>query len=73
VGNVAIYPLGLGVSLSTGEKGIVSRLNNHSMQRPVVRILRSASGHELKEPYEVDLLRTLNVMIEQIGEQLVVV
>ncbi|MDD9271088.1 HD-GYP domain-containing protein [Paenibacillus sp. GCM10023248] len=70
--NVAIYPLGLGVSLSTGESGIVSRLNTHSMQRPIVRILRTASGIELKDPYEVDLSRTLNVMIEEIGEQLVV-
>ncbi|RTE10074.1 HD-GYP domain-containing protein [Paenibacillus whitsoniae] len=70
--NVAIYPLGLSVSLSTGESGIVSRLNSHSMQRPVVRVLRTASGIELKDPYEVDLSRTLNVMIEEVGEQLVV-
>ncbi|MCD1258726.1 HD-GYP domain-containing protein [Paenibacillus athensensis] len=70
--NVAIYPLGLSVSLSTGEKGIVSRLNNHSMQRPIVRVLRDAGGLELKEPYEIDLSRTLNIMVEEIGEQLVV-
>ncbi|MEW9700966.1 HD-GYP domain-containing protein [Paenibacillus sp. SI8] len=70
--NVAIYPLGLSVSLNTGDKGIVSRLNTHSMQRPIVRILRTASGQELREPYEVDLSRALNVMIEEIGEQLVV-
>jgi hypothetical protein len=70
--NVAIYPLGLSVSLNTGDKGIVSRLNPHSMQRPIIRILRNASGQELKEPYEVDLSRTLNVMIEEIGEQPVV-
>ncbi|MDQ0902488.1 HD-GYP domain-containing protein [Paenibacillus sp. V4I7] len=70
--NVAIYPLGLGVSLNTGESGIVSRLNTHSMQRPIVRILRTASGIELKEPYEIDLSRALNVMIAEIGEQLVV-
>ncbi|MFC5450727.1 HD-GYP domain-containing protein [Paenibacillus aestuarii] len=66
--NVAIYPLGLSVTLSNGAEGIVSRLNSHSMQRPVVRILKTPSGQELKEPYEVDLSSTLNVMIEGIGE-----
>jgi HD-GYP domain-containing protein (c-di-GMP phosphodiesterase class II) len=70
--NVAIFPLGLSVSLSTGEKGIVSRLNLSSMQRPVVRVLRDASGIELKEPYEIDLSYTLNIIINEIGEQLVV-
>lgn len=70
--NVAIYPLGLSVSLSTGEKGIVSKLNSHSMQRPVVRVLRNAAGVDLKEPYEVDLSQKLFIMIDEIGEQLVV-
>jgi HD-GYP domain-containing protein (c-di-GMP phosphodiesterase class II) len=70
--NVAIYPLGLSVSLSTGDKGIVSKLNSHSMQRPVVRVLRNPAGEDLNEPYEVDLSQKLFVMIDEIGEQLVV-
>jgi HD-GYP domain-containing protein (c-di-GMP phosphodiesterase class II) len=70
--NVAIFPLGLSVSLSTGEKGIVSRMNPNSMQRPVVRVLRNAAGTELKEPYEIDLSRQHNVIISEIGEQLLV-
>jgi HD-GYP domain-containing protein (c-di-GMP phosphodiesterase class II) len=70
--NVAIFPLGLSVSLSTGEKGIVSRINPSSMQRPVVRVLRDAAGQELRSPYEIDLSRTLNIIINEVGEQLLV-
>jgi HD-GYP domain-containing protein (c-di-GMP phosphodiesterase class II) len=70
--NVAIFPLGLSVSLSTGEKGIVSRLNSNCMQRPVVRVLRNSIGEDLKQPYEVDLSRMLHVMISEIGEQLAI-
>jgi hypothetical protein len=70
--NVAIFPLGLSVSLSTGEKGIVSRINPSSMQRPVIRVLRDAGGMELRSPYEIDLSRTLNITINEVGEQLLV-
>jgi hypothetical protein len=70
--NVAIFPLGLSVSLSSGEKGIVSRLNPSTLQRPVVRVLRNISGTEIKEPYEIDLSRSLNITINEIGEQLLV-
>jgi HD-GYP domain-containing protein (c-di-GMP phosphodiesterase class II) len=65
---LAIFPVGLSVSLTSGEHGIVSRINREYIQRPVVRILSDSTGFPLKQPYEVDLSRKLNVMINRIGE-----
>ncbi|MBP1992357.1 HD-GYP domain-containing protein [Paenibacillus eucommiae] len=70
--HVAIFPIGLSVSLSSGDKGVVSQLNFKSMQRPVIRVLKNASGEDLKEPYEIDLSRKLNIVITKIGEQTMV-
>lgn len=67
---VAIFPVGLSVSLSTGEQGIVSKLNPSCKHRPIVRVLQDPSGSRLKSPYEVDLSSNLSVMIDRIGEEL---
>lgn len=63
---VAVFPVGLSVSLNTGEQGMVSKLNRSSLLRPVVRIFNDSEGNPVK-PYEIDLSRELNVMIEGIG------
>lgn len=60
---VAIYPIGLPVVISTGEKGIVVDLNPKVPHRPVVRILEDAEGHMLRVPYELDLSHKLNIVI----------
>ncbi len=57
------YPLGVTVFLQTGETGVVVDVNTSNLQRPIIRILRDADGHELKQPYEIDLTRHLTVMI----------
>ncbi|WP_284643719.1 HD-GYP domain-containing protein [Paenibacillus silviterrae] len=69
---VAIYPVGLSVRLSTGESGLVSRINHSYKQRPVVRVLTSPSGEDLKHPYEIDLSRHLHIMIFRVGEDALV-
>ncbi|MEX1030024.1 MAG: HD-GYP domain-containing protein [Paenibacillaceae bacterium] len=66
---VAIFPVGLSVLLNTGESGIVSKVNIHCMQRPVIRILNDADGFVLKQSYEIDLSSQLHVMITGIGEK----
>lgn len=67
--NVAIYPLGLSVELSTGEKGVVVRINPAVPQRPTVRILEDMEGQRLTQPYDVDLSEKLTVFINHIDEQ----
>jgi HD-GYP domain-containing protein (c-di-GMP phosphodiesterase class II) len=64
--NVAIYPLGLSVKLSSGEKGVVVLINPAIPQRPKVRIFEDADGHKVTQPYEVDLSSQLTVFISEV-------
>lgn len=70
---VAIFPAGLSVTLSTGEKGVVSKQNPFILSRPIVRVLKNERGEALKEPYEIDLSRALHIMINDIGESMAAV
>ncbi|WP_246021892.1 HD-GYP domain-containing protein [Paenibacillus zeisoli] len=61
--HVAIYPLGITVGLSTGEQGVVVRINHEVPQRPVIRVFSGPEGEMLKVPYEVNLAVKLSVVI----------
>lgn len=65
--NMALFPRGTTVRLSTGELGVVSALHNDSKQRPIVRVIRTAEGEVIMEPYEVDLKQQLHLMINGVG------
>lgn len=67
---VVTFPPGISVALSTGEIGVVSKVNPHNKQRPVVRIMKNVWGEDLETPYEIDLSTCLNVMIDRVGEDL---
>jgi HD-GYP domain-containing protein (c-di-GMP phosphodiesterase class II) len=64
--NVAIYPLGITVTLNTGEKGVVVDVNPSAPQRPIVRIISDADGQRPSQLYEVDLSKKLTLMIERV-------
>jgi len=66
--NVAIFPPGTSVTLTTGERGVVSNLDSSCLQRPTVRVLTNPVGEELKTPYDLQLSKHLNVMIRSVGE-----
>ncbi len=63
---VAIYPLGITVQLNTGQSAVVVDINAACAHRPVVRVLTDEEGHELKEPYDMDLSKNLTVMVTKI-------
>ncbi|GIP27874.1 phosphodiesterase [Paenibacillus sp. J23TS9] len=63
---VVIYPPGLTVKLSTGETGVVSRIHRSTPHRPVIRIFGDAEGQTLHTPYEMDLARSLSVIITEV-------
>jgi len=67
---VAIYPPGTTVELNTGEIGIVVDINSSLPHRPVVRIIADAEGQELKDIYEIDLSKKLNVTIVKVNDGL---
>jgi len=63
---IAIYPLGVEVTLSTGEVGIVVDLNANIPHRPIVRVIE-AEGGPVQAPYELDLSKRLSVMIVDVN------
>lgn len=66
--NVAIYPLGLTVTLSTGEQGVVVGIDPASPQRPVIRVLLDPDGQKITQNYDVDLTRKLTVFVQKVNE-----
>jgi HD-GYP domain-containing protein (c-di-GMP phosphodiesterase class II) len=53
--SVAPYPPGTGVLLSTGAVGIVKEVRQEAVARPVVRVVKAATGEPIAPFYEVDL------------------
>ncbi|MDB5084524.1 MAG: hypothetical protein JWN30_1410 [Bacilli bacterium] len=66
---VVLYPIGLSVILSTGERGIVSHVHASFPSRPVIRVLANPAGEPVA-PYERDLSRELTVMISSCDQEL---
>lgn len=64
---VAIYPLGLTVKLSTGESGIVVKIDPSVPHRPVVRVITGQEGEPVT-PYEIDLGTALSVVISDVSD-----
>lgn len=60
---IAIYPLGLEVTLNGNRTGVVSKANHSVPARPVIRIF-SENGSPVA-PYEIDLTKELSSMIMQ--------
>ncbi|OEH84446.1 hypothetical protein BHU72_09550 [Desulfuribacillus stibiiarsenatis] len=63
VQNIAIYPIGLTVTLNTGETAVVTKVDNYYPQRPTVRVITDPNGIDLTAPYEIDLTQHLTTMI----------
>lgn len=63
--SVAIFPIGVTVTLSSGERGVVIGYNQKYPQRPKVRIYMDNKGRKLtiSEFYDLDLLSELATMI----------
>ncbi|MDR5587368.1 MULTISPECIES: HD domain-containing phosphohydrolase [Clostridium] len=66
--NIAAFPTGCGVILSSNEKGLVVRQNNSMPMRPVVKVIYDKVGNMLLEPYEIDLLEELTIFITKTCE-----
>lgn len=64
---VAIYPLGLTVKLSTGESGVVVKIDPGIPHRPVVRVISGPEGEPVV-PFERDLGKLLSVVIVDVSD-----
>ncbi|MCY6354643.1 HD-GYP domain-containing protein [Clostridium sp. ZS2-4] len=59
--NIAIYPVGTGVLLEDGRKGIVMDIHRSCPSRPIIKILKDEKCNEF---YEIDLMKNLIVFIK---------
>lgn len=66
--NIAAFPTGSGVILSSNEKGLVVKQNNSMPLRPLVKVIYDKAGNLLLEPYEIDLLKELTIFITKTCE-----
>ena len=66
---VAPYPKGETVMLSDGRKGIVARLQQHDLDRPVVRLVEDHDGRRIPDT-EVDLRAHPALTVTQAGIRL---
>ncbi len=63
---VAFYPTGTLVRLSTGVIGVVVDVNKPVTTRPIVRALYDAEGEDLDDYYELDLSRNSDISIIEV-------
>jgi len=63
VANVAVYPIGTVVELSTGDIGMVVDVNRESPARPVIRIVFNSRKIRLSTIREIDLSKLTTVLI----------
>jgi len=64
--NLAVYPLGSLVRLSTGDIGIISNVRKNKGPRPIVRIFFNKFNKPYSQPSEVDLGKKLTVFIKEL-------
>ncbi len=60
-----IYPLGIKVRLSNLHEGFVVRNNKGFPDKPIVRVFTNEGGQTIL-PYEVDLIETLNICVDEV-------
>lgn len=61
--NIAIYPIGTGVILEDGRKGIVVDIHRSCPTRPILRIIEDKGNAEY---YEIDLMKNLTIFISDV-------
>lgn len=61
---IAVYPNGSTVRLSTGALGIVEKQNNHVPLRPIIRVITDPKGNIIPY-YSLDLLVDLSITITE--------
>lgn len=66
--NIALYPVGSMVVLSTGEKGIVVDVHRNARNRPIVRLVLDKQGRRLADFVEIDLNKEHALSIVDVAE-----
>lgn len=64
--NIALYPIGTLVELTSGEIGVVVSVTRGQAERPAVRIIKDPQGRTLPRPFEVDLARDRSYAVTRV-------
>ncbi|MFW6016899.1 MAG: HD-GYP domain-containing protein [bacterium] len=64
--NIAIYPNGITVLLSNGQKAIIKEQNPGFPLRPTVLIIENTDGSKVEETMEINLINELDIIITEI-------
>lgn len=67
--HIAAYPIGNIVGLSSGEIGVVVHNTVGYPWRPRVRVFAFKEGPEVIDPYEIDLMDKINVVVDRVYEE----
>ncbi len=62
--HIAIYPVATTVILSTNQMGVVTKVHQDAINRPIIRILKESNGDPVNPPYEIDLKQHLDIVIK---------
>lgn len=63
--NIAIYPIGVTVTLNNGYQGVVIDINNKFPARPILRIISDEDGNRIDKTFEIDLSKELGYIISK--------
>jgi len=63
ISNIAVYPVGSLLKLSTGNIAVVTSVNKSNQYRPLVQVIADAKAFLLESNYELDLAKSPNVQI----------
>lgn len=62
----SVYPLGCCVKLSNDIEGYVVRQNENFPDRPVIRVIYDHKTRKDIEPYEIDLVKIINLVVKNV-------
>jgi HD-GYP domain-containing protein (c-di-GMP phosphodiesterase class II) len=66
--NIAPFPVGSIVILSTGETAVVTKVHRDFLTRPLVKVIFDGNGNPIREPIEKDLTTDLTTYIAKVEE-----
>ncbi|MGE5544400.1 MAG: HD-GYP domain-containing protein [Bacillota bacterium] len=66
VSNIAVFPIGSVVMLSSGHVGVVVDVNKNAPTRPIIKVLFDQYSNQMLKPHEIDLTRLNTVFISKV-------
>ena len=66
INHVAPYPAASTVLLSTGESAVVVSNSSKTIDRPLVRVLKSQDGKDIDKPFEINLADSPEITIKSV-------